>query len=186
MTLAALAERINRTSTAHGFWPTDREEALEALTRIDLNLNAGGEPNEDMALIRRYVEAQAVRNMGEMLMLAVSELAEALEEDRDGQPIAEWRCKKCKRATGSIDPASLEGVRHPESGHHSTPGGMNCWGEFKPEGILVELMDCVIRCLDTALGVVRTAGEDPSFIDYTTQTKMNYNDSRPFKHGRAY
>lgn len=69
------------------------------------------------------------RNMGEMLMLAVSELAEALEEHRDGRPLV-W-------------------YQHADTcwGLSGNSGGCDCTP--KPEGLVIEIADCAIRCLDT-------------------------------------
>ena len=70
------------------------------------------------------------RNMGEMLMLAVSELSEALEEDRDhNSPVWYRHSSECDHEEGRF-PAE-------------------CTCTPKPEGAVVELADCVIRCLDT-------------------------------------
>ena len=49
----------------------------------------------------------------------------------------------------------------------------------KPEGVAVELVDCMIRCLDW-LG---SQGVD---VDAVMAQKMAYNASRPHKHGKAY
>lgn len=78
---------------------------------------------------------EADRDLGEMLMLAVSELVEALEAHRNGEPVRyRVHAKDC----------SLQG---------RTGGCSRCIP--KPEGAAVELADCIIRCLDTihSLGV---------------------------------
>ncbi len=49
----------------------------------------------------------------------------------------------------------------------------------KPEGVAVELADCIIRCLDTMWSL----GVD---IDEVVLRKMAYNETRSFKHGKAY
>lgn len=105
------------------------------------------------------------RNFGEMIALAHSELSEALESHRDGEP-AMWHQhdKAC--------PLYLI--------HNDAPnpvGPCNC--QPKPEGAAVDLVDCIIRCLDTLYSL----NVD---IDEVMAKKMIYNDSRPHMHERAY
>lgn len=84
------------------------------------------------------------RNTGEMLMLVVSELAEALEEDRAGT-----------------------------APYYIVAG--------KPEGFAIEMVDALIRILDT-LGAL----ELDQSIDELIRIKMTYNNTRPHMHGKAY
>lgn len=86
-------------------------------------------------------------NIGEKLMLIVSEVAEAMEEHRSGMPL----------------------------------NGMVVMASGKPEGFLVELADAVIRIADLA----GYACEDLTFEQIILQ-KMDYNEGRPHKHGKAY
>jgi hypothetical protein len=51
----------------------------------------------------------------------------------------------------------------------------------KPEGAAVELIDCIIRALDTLYSMDLNGD-----IDSVLQLKMDYNASRPYKHGKAY
>ncbi len=57
------------------------------------------------------------------------------------------------------------------------------YGPDKPEGVMVELADVIIRCLDTMYDIAIKEGLD---IDQIIQTKMRFNESRPHKHGRSY
>lgn len=71
------------------------------------------------------------RDMEEMLALAISELAEALEEDREGTPPVYWR--------HACDYYPTQDTQTPKC-KLCTP---------KPEGFVIEVADCLIRCLDT-------------------------------------
>jgi hypothetical protein len=84
------AAKIHETAASHGFWPEDdKQQVVDAFNRICLDVIDGSssESGGDIELVRNFIQAHEVRNMGEMLMLATSELAEALEEHRDGNPV---------------------------------------------------------------------------------------------------
>lgn len=106
------------------------------------------------------------RNLGEMLMLVNTELAECLEEDRAGMPLVYWKCKVCEEiflAVGSV---------------------RDCCGQpLKPEGALVEVADAIIRLLDTGHEM---ASRTQYMISEVMDIKMDYNDSREHMHGKAY
>ena len=84
------------------------------------------------------------RSFGEIVALCHSELSEALEADRKGEPLV-W-----------VD-------------------------NGKPEGIAVELIDCMIRILDW-LGCSAFDVD----IDALMSIKHEYNKTRPYKHGKRY
>ena len=84
------------------------------------------------------------REPGTILMLIVSELAEALEELRDGHPLQEIRFG---------------------------PDG-------KPEGFTVELADAIIRIGDMCGGYNLPLAR-------ALLLKLKYNETRPYKHGKA-
>lgn len=99
-------------------------------------------------VISGYVNETATRNgfwegegctVGEKLMLMVSEIAEALEAQRDGSPLSE-----------KIPPFS---------------------------GMEEELADLVIRAMDFAYHHNMRLAE-------AILAKIDYNDTRPYKHGR--
>lgn len=183
-----LARAINDISTAHGFWPDDKERAMKALLRLSGLLPEG---NEDLETVARYVEAQSVRNMGEMLMLATSELAEAMEEHRDDKPV--WYHKIEIRPETRVNERINDVMAKINDNGQLTAMGADPVHEItqeehdllvnagiaKPEGLAVELADCVIRCLDT----LQSLGVD---IDAVVDEKMRYNNAREPKHGKAY
>lgn len=80
------------------------------------------------------------RNFGETCMMCVTELAEAVNEYRNGRPLA------------------YEG----ENG--------------KPEGVAVEMVDCIIRLLDWA-------GHEEVDVDTVLNAKYKFNLTRPHRHG---
>lgn len=57
------------------------------------------------------------------------------------------------------------------------------YGPDKPEGVLVELWDVIIRCLDTMFDIADREGVD---LDEVGEAKLTFNESRPHKHGRKY
>jgi len=100
------------------------------------------------------------RNMGEMLMLMVSELSEALEAYRNGEPVLWYKHDDPDNCSLDVSATMREigGV----------PG--------KPEGIASEFADCIIRILDTCethkIPVVQ------ALLD-----KHAFNITRPYRHG---
>lgn len=106
------------------------------------------------------------RSFGEIIALCHSELSEALEEYRDGSPMIWNRCK--------IE----EDVQcEPESYYHTVHCCAKCGHKDpKPEGIAIELADCIIRILDYC----GHAGID---IEEAIINKHEFNKSRPYRHG---
>lgn len=88
----------------------------------------------------------ASQNVGEKFALMHSEISEAFEEHRAGQPS--------------------------DKVYHSGPGF------HKPEGIPIELADCMIRILDFC-------GAYGIDIEAAIKEKMEYNKTRPFMHNKV-
>jgi NTP pyrophosphatase (non-canonical NTP hydrolase) len=165
--LNGMAARIYEAADSHGFWEGP-DEALSLLDMLFDGVERKATSVDAYNDLRNWIQAKGVRNMGEMLMLATSELAEALEEHRDSRPVHYYSCPDCKA------------VIEPDNGGHISPEGNWCDGKkAKPEGLAVELADCIIRCLDT----MRSLNVD---INAIVEEKMTYNEGRGHKHGKAY
>lgn len=105
------------------------------------------------------------RSFGDIVALCHSELSEALEEYRAGRPMV-WRA--CEYDGFPCDKNDCDVY---DKGHCS---GLQV--EDKPEGIAVEMADCIIRILDWC-------GKEGVDIDAIMQEKMEYNLTRPYRHG---
>ena len=102
------------------------------------------------------------RSFGDIIALCHSELSEALEEFRSGRPMV-----YCE-ALGT-NKACMDGEC----------GGIECLSWFtggKPEGIAVEMADCIIRILDWC-------GKEGIDIEAILDAKHAYNKTRPYRHG---
>lgn len=137
------------------------------------------------------------RNLGEMLMLVTSELAECLEENRAHKPRVYWKCKDCGYETDDImvsRNSRLNGHYIPTRntifagilrmlGLSSTTVLCESRGPLKPEGELVEVADAIIRLLDTGHDM---ASKTRFTISDVIDMKMRYNEQREHMHGKAY
>lgn len=106
------------------------------------------------------------RSFGDIIALCHSELSEALEAYRNGvEPTKVYFSCSHKHDFGCPYPAcSPEKCRY-------YPEARN-----RPEGIPIELADCIIRILDYCGAI----GID---IEQAIQLKHEYNRTRPYKHG---
>lgn len=106
------------------------------------------------------------RSFGDIIALCHSELSEALEAYRNGvEPTKIYFSCTYKHDFGCPYPAcSPEKCRH-------YPEARN-----RPEGIPIELADCIIRILDYC-------GQERIDIEEAVRLKMQYNKTRPYKHG---
>ena len=113
------------------------------------------------------------RSFGDIIALCHSELSEALEEFRAGRPMVWYDCSAKDPTDDSIVWCGM-------------PGTEECYSIFedkkcpyrndKPEGIAVELCDCIIRILDYL-------GKEGIDVEAVLAEKHAYNKTRPYRHG---
>lgn len=104
------------------------------------------------------------REFGTIIALCHSELSEALEEHRSGKPTF-YYVVEMDDGNGGTYPAIRTDIISND----------DFKGE-KPEGVAVELADCIIRILDYC----GHAGID---IEEAITVKHEYNKTRPYRHG---
>ena len=104
------------------------------------------------------------RHFGSLIALMHSELSEALEEYRNGHKPNEtyFSCKShgCIENENEIFPCKNPAI---------------C-GTGKPQGIPIELADCIIRILDYC-------GKEKINMEEAIRLKHEYNKTRPYRHG---
>jgi NTP pyrophosphatase (non-canonical NTP hydrolase) len=106
------------------------------------------------------------RTVGDALMLITTEVGEAYEAFREGAKLAEMRYE-CKYPGDDCGEDGL--LRCPDGNEREV-------FLHKPVGVPSEIADVIIRCLDFA-------GEHHIDIERAVREKMEFNRTRPFKHG---
>lgn len=113
------------------------------------------------------------RSFPEVVALCHSELSEALEEYRRSRPMLYYPCNAgglCVDDRKNENVSCGSRVYNPDD-----PAGCKARSK-KPEGIAVEMADCIIRILDWC-------GKEGVDIDAIIRMKHEYNTTRPYKHG---
>lgn len=129
------AKRIHDIAVDHGWWETE-----------DGKCDDGGRP------------------FPEIVALCHSELSEALEEYRNGRPMAY-----------QVDGNRVDLVTHEIT--INTVEDVSKWrDDKKAEGLAVEMLDCVIRILDWM-------GHEGIDVDTLMEKKVKYNEGRKHRHG---
>lgn len=101
-------------------------------------------------------------SIGQKISLMHAELSEALEEARAGRP-GVWReCVKSGLTCCSLNGACAVSDK-----------------KAKPEGVYVELVDCVIRIFDYL-------GHEGADVEAIMAEKCAYNETRPYRHGKKF
>lgn len=128
-----------------------------------VNMNELAKEIHENAVAHGWWEEE--RSFGEIVALCHSELSEALEEYRAGRPM------EYKQVNIDCQMCDNRPVMHNEICY-----GYECKESHKPEGIAVEMADCLIRILDWF-------GKEGLDVDRIVQEKMEYNKSRLYRHG---
>lgn len=155
--LGELAERAHKNSVEHGFWPDEHEEkeALQAITGMIDEMS----PTFD----RPAGTTHALTVLGEFI------------KAKGGRNFGEMIALIHSEAS-----EALEEHRADDKAFYMVP---QAYGPDKPEGTLVELIDVIIRCLDTAGDIAERTGIK---VDDVMEAKMTFNESRPHKHGKKF
>ena len=133
-----------------------------------MNLNEWSKEIHSVAVAHGWWEKEP--SFGEIVALCHSELSEALEEHRNCRPMQYVVCGFTEN-----DPCTKD-CSHPNCTH--ALNGIciiNANGD-KPEGIAVEMADCLIRILDWC-------GYEGIDIEAIVALKNEYNKTRPYRHG---
>jgi NTP pyrophosphatase (non-canonical NTP hydrolase) len=110
------------------------------------------------------------RNVGEMLMLTVSELGEAMEAHRKGN--------FCELSSEELKEMLNESYNDPES------FSLNFKNTVK-DTFEDEIADTIIRILDMVEGLSQTQGFESNLVDHIL-LKLQFNKTRPRLHGKKY
>ncbi len=120
------------------------------------------------------------RPLTETTMLIVTELAEAVEEERAGRPAVWYRDNGLSSSEDpAVGPEHLMFVRGVPYHEEDFDVVDEMPDPLKPEGIDIELIDALIRLLDLL-------GSRDVDVDALLKQKLAYNASRPARHGKAY
>jgi hypothetical protein len=135
-----------------------------------------------IALEHGWWSTEADSNIPSKIALMHSELSEALEEYRDGRMVLGYEYRSTDKTSGlgiSMPVLARPQITELNFGAiaEATHESMLAAGyDAKPTGFGIELADAVIRIMDVCgwLGIE---------LDEMLQIKMEYNRSRPMRHG---
>lgn len=164
-----LRDRIGELDWTIGQYDDENRELREKLCKcgkepFPVSLNDWARRIHEIAVKHGWWETEegecddGGRPFLEIVALCHSELSEALEEYRNDKPMA-YQVQSYGIVEGRVenDPAKW----FPAS---------------KPEGVAVEMIDCMIRILDWC-------GHEGIDVDTLMEKKVMYNKKRPYRHG---
>lgn len=142
-------------------------EMREKLSRFEDAEENGAGLNDLAAAVHENAVAhgwwEEERHFGSLIALMHSELSEALEEFRSGKPPFYFITE-------------IEDTGSPNGSYPAMRTDIADYNGEKPEGVAVELADCIIRILDYC-------GKEGIDIETAIRIKHEYNKSRPYRHG---
>lgn len=160
-------------------WKAEQDEEIEALEEAIRTMKEQEEAHTITGInqVAREIYENAVAHgwyekpvpFPTIIALCHSELSEALEEYRNGRPNEWYACTEGE--SGEIcNPEDQYDCRNYDKQE-------NCKHRSKkPEGIAVEMADCIIRILEWC-------GKEGIDIDRLITEKHEYNKTRPYRHG---
>lgn len=151
------------------------DEAADAIEGLANTVAA--RPKKSINDLAKDIHANAIahgwwdeaRSFGDIISLCHSELSEALEEYRAGRKMVWYACQE----------GEIEHPCDPQDEYDCPNYGDEAHCRFrgtKPEGIAVEMIDCLIRILDWC-------GKEGIDVDELLAKKHEYNKGRPYRHG---
>ena len=152
--LICLQHKVHAQALKSGFWRTCDDPECVGDCCPDVRVDNLSKPCINSS------ECNKPANIPEKIALMHSELSEALEE---------YRKKMAPASIYYIDERSALRIPYP---NWQIPQGA------KPEGLPIELADCIIRILDFC------AAYDIDLMA-AMHLKIEYNATRPFKHGKV-
>lgn len=164
MTIKELQEKAFENAKAHGFH--DPDPAIELLkSLVSAAIDQGKVSLSDQKAMADFLKKHSSRSVAESLALIHSEVSEALEADRNNETALKL---EYKIVGGVYDQKYTSECSISEDGIIG-----------KPVGLPSELADIMIRVGDLA-------GQLNIDLEAVIELKMNYNKTRPIKHGKAY